>query len=76
MSGSSLSAAFKADANDFVSLLISLWWIMEVSVLKNWNSIRWDNSGIQVFENIAVAMGNYYFTNSDGTIMVEFSFVY
>ena len=44
--------------------------------LKNWTSIRWDNSGIQVFENIAVAMGNYYFTNSDGTIMVEFSFVY
>jgi len=44
--------------------------------LKKWTSIKWDNCGIQVFENIAVAMGNYYFTNYEGTIMVEFSFVY
>ena len=44
--------------------------------LKNWTNIRWENSGIQVFENLAVAMGNYYFTNAGGITMVEYSFVY
>ena len=44
--------------------------------LKGWTDVRWENSGIQTFDNIAIAMGNYFFTNNDGTIMVEFSFVY
>jgi len=44
--------------------------------LKGWSNVKWENSGIQLFENIAIAMGNYYFTNNDGTIKVEFSFVY
>tara|TARA_B100001758_G_scaffold243167_1_gene252554 strand:+ start:11684 stop:12145 length:462 start_codon:yes stop_codon:yes gene_type:complete len=44
--------------------------------LKGWESVRWENSGIQVFENIAIAMGNYYFKNVDGNLKVEFSFVY
>ena len=44
--------------------------------LKNWTNIRWENSGIQVFENLAIAMGNYYFTNAGGITMVEYSFVY
>ena len=44
--------------------------------LKGWTDVRWENSGIQIFDNIAIAMGNYFFTNNDGTIMVEFSFVY
>ena len=44
--------------------------------LKGWTDVRWENSGIQIFENIAIAMGNYFFTNNEGTIMVEFSFVY
>ena len=44
--------------------------------LKGWTDVRWGNSGIQIFDNIAIAMGNYFFTNNDGTIMVEFSFVY
>ena len=44
--------------------------------LKGWTDVRWENSGIQIFDNIAIAMGNYFFTNNEGTIMVEFSFVY
>ena len=44
--------------------------------LKGWSNVKWENSGIQFFENIAIAMGNYYFTNNEGTIKVEFSFVY
>ena len=44
--------------------------------LKGWSHVKWENSGIQLFENIAIAMGNYYFTNNEGTIKVEFSFVY
>ena len=44
--------------------------------LKGWTDVRWKNSGIQIFDNIAIAMGNYFVTNNDGTIMVEFSFVY
>ena len=44
--------------------------------LKGWTDVRWENSGIQIFDNIAIAMGNYFFTNNDETIMVEFSFVY
>ena len=44
--------------------------------LKGWTNVRWENSGIKIFDNIAIAMGNYFFTNNDETIMVEFSFVY
>ncbi|MAW21729.1 MAG: phosphoribosyl-AMP cyclohydrolase [Flavobacteriales bacterium] len=44
--------------------------------LKGWESVRWENTGIQVFDNIAIAMGNYYFKNADGNLKVEFSFVY
>ena len=44
--------------------------------LKGWSNVKWENSGIQLFENIAIAMGNYYFTNNEGRIKVEFSFVY
>jgi|TARA_B100000780_G_scaffold72072_1_gene48267 hypothetical protein len=44
--------------------------------LKQWTKVRWENSGIQLYENIAVAMGNYYFTDLHGEIKIEFSFVY
>ncbi|MGY8932117.1 MAG: hypothetical protein ACKVH2_05320 [Flavobacteriales bacterium] len=44
--------------------------------LKPWTKIRWENSGIQLFENIATAMGNYYFTKDDVELKVEFSFVF
>lgn len=44
--------------------------------LKGWENIRWENAGIQLFGNIALAMGNYYFKNAYEEIKVEFSFVY
>ena len=44
--------------------------------LKKWTNVRWENSGIQIFDSLALAMGNYYFTNSEGVTKVEFSFVY
>jgi hypothetical protein len=44
--------------------------------LKGWESVRWENAGIQLFGNIAIAMGNYHFKNADGDLKVEFSFVY
>ena len=45
-------------------------------VLRNWTKIRWENYNIRTFKNFAFAMGNYYFTNHDGELKVEFSFVY
>ena len=44
--------------------------------LKGWTKIRWENVGIQIFSDCAIAMGNYYFTNNEGELKVEFSFVY
>ena len=44
--------------------------------LKCWDNIRYEDRNIVILDDYAFAMGNYYFTNSDGTIMVEFSFVY
>ena len=45
-------------------------------VLRNWTKIRWENYNIRTFKNFAFAMGNYYFTNHDGELKVEFSFVF
>ena len=44
--------------------------------LKSWSNIRWENSGFQFFENIAIVMGNYYFLDNDSELKVEFSMVY
>ena len=43
--------------------------------IKGWTNIRWSNAGIQFYENLAICMGNYYFTNKDGDLKVEFSIV-
>ena len=44
--------------------------------LKGWQKVRWENAGIQLLDDVAIAMGNYYFTNSDGELKVEFTFVF
>ena len=44
--------------------------------IKGWTNIRWFNAGIQIHKNLAISMGNYYFTNKDGDLKVEFSIVY
>jgi len=43
---------------------------------KGWTNIRWFNAGIQLHNKLAISMGNYYFTNEDGDLKVEFSIVY
>jgi len=46
--------------------------------IKPWSSVRWENIGTKIIGNMAVAMGNYYFTpaNSDDEVKVEYSFAY
>lgn len=46
--------------------------------IKPWTSVRWENVGTKIIGNMAVAMGNYYFTPADGSdpVKVEYSFAY
>jgi len=46
--------------------------------IKPWNAVRWESAGIKIEGNIAVAMGNYYFTPAKGgnEVKVEYSFAY
>jgi hypothetical protein len=49
--------------------------------LKNWQKVRYDNNaaenGIQIHGDIAITMGNVYFTNAKGEeIMVDKTFVF
>jgi len=43
-----------------------------------WSSVRWENIGTKIIGNMAVAMGNYYFTpvESKNDVKVEYSFAY
>ena len=45
-------------------------------VYMSWTNVKWENSSIKILGDIALAMGNYYFTNFDGILKVEFSLVY
>lgn len=46
--------------------------------IKPWSSVRWENIGTKVIGNMAIAMGNYYFTPAKGgdEVKVEYSFAY
>ncbi len=46
--------------------------------IKPWTNVRWENVGTKIIGNMAVAMGNYYFTPADGSadVKVEYSFAY
>lgn len=46
--------------------------------IRPWSNVHWDNIGCKITGNMAVAMGNYYFTTVDGseTIKAEYSFSY
>lgn len=45
--------------------------------MKPWIKVTFENSGVIIEENRAIAMGNYFFTDSnDITIKVEYSFGY
>ncbi|PKP36209.1 MAG: phosphoribosyl-AMP cyclohydrolase [Bacteroidetes bacterium HGW-Bacteroidetes-15] len=46
--------------------------------IKPWNSVRWESVGVKVIGNMAIAMGNYYFTPAKGgsEVKVEYTFAY
>ncbi len=58
--------------------------------IKPWSAVQWENIGIKIIGNMAVAMGNYYFTHSQeiddkggvkeinppNVVKVEYSFAY
>jgi hypothetical protein len=47
--------------------------------IKPWTNVRWENTGIinNKHSNMALAMGNYYFTTTDGDeVKVEYTFAY
>lgn len=46
--------------------------------LKPWSKVRWENVGTKIIGNMAIAMGNYYFTPVNGRdeVKVEYSFAY
>lgn len=42
--------------------------------LRNWSAVRFDTFHTKIFNDIAICMGNYFFTNHDGeTTKVEYS---
>lgn len=45
--------------------------------IKPWTAVRWENEGTVVDSDSAMAMGNYYFTDTEGNdTKVEYSFGY
>lgn len=46
--------------------------------IKPWSDVQWENIGTKIIGNMAIAMGNYYFTMVDGgdVVKVEYSFSY
>ena len=45
--------------------------------LNPWIQIEFENNSINIINDIAIAMGNYFFTDNDGVkTKVEYSFVY
>ena len=45
--------------------------------LLGWKAVRFENIGIKIEGNIAIAMGNYFFQKEDNSeVKVEYTFVY
>ena len=46
--------------------------------LRPWSNVRWENIGTKIIGNMAIAMGNYYFTDhgTGEVVKVEYSFAY
>tara|TARA_B100000902_G_scaffold183065_1_gene175819 strand:+ start:5242 stop:5700 length:459 start_codon:yes stop_codon:yes gene_type:complete len=44
--------------------------------IKEWNSVRWENVGIKIFENYAICMGNYFFgMENSSELKVEYTII-
>ncbi len=46
--------------------------------IKPWSNVRWESTGIKTEGNMAIAMGNYFFTPAKGgdEVKVEYTFAY
>lgn len=46
--------------------------------IKPWSNVRWENIGTKIYGDVAIAMGNYYFTpaKEGDEVKVEYSFAY
>lgn len=46
--------------------------------IKPWSAVRWESTGIKTEGNMAIAMGNYFFTPAEGgeDVKVEYTFAY
>lgn len=46
--------------------------------IKPWSDVRWESTGIKTEGNMAIAMGNYFFTPAKGgeEVKVEYTFAY
>lgn len=45
--------------------------------IRGWTDVRWENCGITLLDDVAIAMGNYFFSEADGTVTkVEYTFAY
>lgn len=46
--------------------------------IKPWSAVRWQSIGIKTEGNMAIAMGNYFFTPAEGgdEVKVEYTFAY
>ena len=44
--------------------------------IKGWKKIRWDNAGINILNDCAICMGNYFFSqDNEDDLKVEYSMV-
>ena len=71
---------FRKQKNEFISYFIGHNKVSDEDkgfALEPYKSIQFENFDFSVFENIIIAMGNYFFTNyEDEKIKVEYSFGY
>ncbi len=46
--------------------------------IKPWSAVRWESTGVKTEGNMAIAMGNYFFTPANGgdEVKVEYTFAY
>ncbi len=46
--------------------------------IKPWSAVRWESTGVKIEGNMAIAMGNYFFTplKEDNEVKVEYTFAY
>ncbi|CAK0863320.1 unnamed protein product [Prorocentrum cordatum] len=71
---------FRSTFEDAVSYFVATNGLHEEDTgfaIKGWKAVRWDNKGVNLFGNTALAMGNYFFTNPEGEeVKVEYTFGY